>query len=89
MTVQMTNNRVNKPNMSDQETRELHFPADVVSGVENRLQYTEFETAEEYITFVVTEVLYHTETTVDNADIDPVDEEIVRDQLRALGYLKE
>ena len=74
--------------MTEQETREIHLPTDVVARVENRLQYTEFETAEEYVTFVVTEVLYHTETTGDD-DIDPVDEEVVRDQLRALGYLKE
>lgn len=73
--------------MTEQKTRELHLPADVVSRVEDRLQYTEFETPEEYIAFVVAEVLYHTETTAENDDVEPVDKEIVRDQLRSLGYL--
>lgn len=75
--------------MTEQKTRELHLPTDVVSRVEDRLQYTRFETAEEYIAFVVTDVLYHTETTADNDDTEPVGEEIVRDQLRSLGYLNE
>lgn len=75
--------------MTNQETRELHLPADVVSRVDDRLPYTEFETAEEYIAFIVTEVLYHTTDTAANDDIEPVDEEIVRDQLQALGYLTE
>ena len=73
--------------MTEKETRGLHLPTDVVSRIEDRLQYTKFETAEDYIAFVVTEVLYHTETKADNDDIEPVDEEIVLDQLRSLGYL--
>ena len=75
--------------MTEQETQEVHLPTEVVSRVEDRLPYTTFETTEEYIEFVVTEVLYHTEMSADNNDIEPVNEEIVRDQLRSLGYLNE
>lgn len=74
--------------MTEEETQKIDLPTEIVSQVENRLHYTNFETTEDYITYVLTEVLHHIETTSDD-DNKPVDEEAVHEQLRALGYLGE
>lgn len=56
---------------------------EIVEACENRIRGTEFDSAEEYIAFIVTEVVFlddiKTRETRDNEDPE--------DQLRALGYL--
>lgn len=71
------------------ETREVVLPAEIVSRVENRLPRTEWETPEEYITYVMEEVLYHVEAETDEDEFEPVDEQEVKDRLESLGYLTE
>ncbi len=76
--------------MSDTDTTTyVELPTDVVTRVEDRLSRTEWETPDEYITYVVKEVLSQVETELGAADNDDVTEEEVRSRLKDLGYLNE
>lgn len=72
---------------SAETTRTVELPDRVVERVERRLQRTEWDTPEEYITYVMEEVLYQVEQETDEDDIDEVNEEEVKDRLKSLGYL--
>lgn len=74
--------------MSDQEAqRAVDLPERVAERVEARLQFTEFDSVDEYVTFVVEEVLYAVEEAADE-DLEAVDEAEVRSRLESLGYLE-
>lgn len=74
--------------MSDQEAqRAVELPERVAERVEARLQFTEFDSVDEYVTFVVEEVLYAVEEAADE-DLEAVDEAEVRSRLESLGYLE-
>ena len=76
--------------MSDTDTTTyVELPTDVVTRVEDRLSRTEWETPDEYITYVVKEVLSQVETELGSADNDDVTEKEVRSRLKDLGYLNE
>jgi len=78
--------------MSEQEgTTAVELRADLVERVEARLPRTEFDSAAAYIDHVLGDVLAHVEaTTADDDDaVEAIDEEAVREQLRALGYADE
>jgi hypothetical protein len=76
--------------MSDTDTTTyVELPTDVVTRVEDRLSRTEWETPDEYITYVVKEVLSQVETELGSADNDDITEEEVRSRLKDLGYLNE
>ena len=76
--------------MSDTDTTTyVELPTDVVTRVEDRLSRTEWETPDEYITYVVKEVLSQVETELGAADNDDVTEKEVRSRLKDLGYLNE
>lgn len=70
-------------------TRSVELPERIVSRVENRLPRTEWNDPEEYITYVLEEVLYRVEKETEDDDFEPVDEEEVKDRLKSLGYLNE
>lgn len=71
------------------EQREaVELPDRIVSRIEKRLPRTEFDSAAEYVTFVMEEVLYRVEQETDD-DFEPVAEAEVRDRLESLGYLQE
>lgn len=71
--------------------RETHqtveLPDELLSRVEQRLPRTEFDAADEYIAFVVEEVLYRVEAETEDDDFEPVDEREIKDRLQSLGYL--
>jgi len=69
-----------------EETQTVELPSEVIERIERRVQYTEFESASDYITYTLEEVLYHVEE-VDLSEVDSVDEEQVQDRLKDLGYL--
>lgn len=69
--------------------RQLDLPERIVSRIEDRLPRTEFDTPEEYITFVLEEVLYRVEEETEGDDFEPVDEDEVKSRLKSLGYLNE
>lgn len=76
--------------MSDQEgTKALDLGEEIVSRVEGRLSRTEFDTVEEYVTYVLEEVLSQVEADTEDEDFQAVDEAQVKDRLRSLGYLNE
>lgn len=74
---------------SHEETRTVELPKRVVDRVEDRLPRTEWDDPEEYITYVMDEVLYHVEKETEDDDFEPVDEEEVKSRLKSLGYLDE
>ncbi|MFB6095431.1 MAG: hypothetical protein ABEJ71_03135 [Halodesulfurarchaeum sp.] len=74
---------------SQEETVSLDIPKRIVDRVEDRLPRTEWDEPEEYITYVLEEVLYRVEKETEDDDFEPVDEEEVKDRLKSLGYLNE
>lgn len=70
------------------DRRSLDLPAEIVERVEHRLPRTDFDTPEEYVTYVMREVLYYVEEETDEG-FEAVDEADVKDRLRSLGYLNE
>lgn len=72
-----------------ENTQSLELPKRIVERVENRIPRTEWDTPEEYITFVLEEVLYRVEQETDDEEFEPVDEEEVKERLKSLGYLNE
>lgn len=75
--------------MSHEQTQSLELPERIVSRVEARLPRTEFDTPEEYVTYVMEEVLYRVEKETEDDDFEAVDEDEVKDRLKSLGYLNE
>lgn len=75
--------------MTREETRTVELPERIVDRVEERVPRTEFDSAAEYITYVMEEVLYRVEQETDDEDFEPVDEEEVKNRLKSLGYLNE
>lgn len=65
------------------------MPRHVVDRVRDRLPRTEWDSPEEYMTFVMEEVLYRVEQETEDDDFEPVNEEEVKDRLKSLGYLNE
>ena len=72
-----------------EESKSVELPSRIVERVESRLPRTEWGDPEEYITFVLEEVLYHVEQETEDDDFESVDEEEVKDRLKSLGYLNE
>ena len=73
----------------EEATKTVDLPARIVDRVEARLPRTEWETPEEYITYVMEEVLYQVEQETEDDDFEEVDEDEVKDRLKSLGYLNE
>lgn len=73
----------------NEETEPLAIPTRIVDRVEDRLPRTEWDRPEEYITFVMEEVLYKVEQETTDDDFEPVDEDEVKERLKSLGYLNE
>lgn len=71
--------------MTDEQTRTIELPERTVSRVEDRLPGTEFTSPDDYVAFVVAEVLHSTDPS--DAAVD-VDEQQVKDRLESLGYLE-
>jgi len=69
-----------------EERRALSLPAELYSRIEERVRATGFSSAEEYVVFVLEEVLKEGEETEERA-FSKEDEEEVKKRLKALGYL--
>ena len=74
---------------SHEETRTVELPRRIVDRIEARLPRTEWDEPEEYITYVMEEVLYRVEKETADDDFEPVDEQEVKSRLESLGYLNE
>jgi predicted aldo/keto reductase-like oxidoreductase len=76
--------------MATEETvRSVELSEDVLERVEARLSRTEWDEVDEYVEFVLEEVLTQVETTTEDGTVDAVDESEVKGRLESLGYLNE
>lgn len=71
------------------EKRTIELPPGIISQIENRVKYTEFEDVNTYITHLLKEVLYQIERESDLSGANEIDEQQVEDRLKSLGYLNE
>lgn len=69
-------------------TAAVELPSETVSRVEARLDRSEFDTVDGYVTFVVREVLARVEDATDAENVETVDKREVETRLEALGYLE-
>lgn len=70
-----------------EDTQSVNIPKRIVERVEKRLPRTEWDEPEEYITYVLEEVLYRVEKETEDDDFEAVDQQEVEDRLKSLGYL--
>lgn len=69
-----------------EDTRNVDLPDSLAARIEERLPASDFDSVDEYVTFVVDEVLNTVETEREQSEAD---EEEVQDRLRSLGYVDE
>ena len=69
---------------NEEEKRELLLPVGLYQKIENRVESSEFNSVNEYVEFVLEEVLRENEETV---TLTERDEEEVKKRLKDLGYL--
>ncbi len=67
------------------EFGEIKVPKDIIRKIEERIKDTEFKSVEEYVTFVLEEVIRDEEEPEEVFSEE--DEKTVKERLRALGYL--
>lgn len=70
------------------ESKSVTISASLFERVENRVNRTDFESPDEYVTFVLEEVLHSVESADDEEQVE-IDEAEVKNRLRSLGYLDE
>lgn len=63
----------------------VQIPDEVINQLNTRLRRTEFDSVDEYITFVLEEVLAHMDEVED--DFSETDKSEVEDRLKSLGYI--
>ncbi len=68
-----------------EKNKAVFLPADLYSRIEQRARATNFGSVEEYVTFVLEEVLKEED---DEAVFSEEEEEEVKKRLRDLGYLE-
>lgn len=68
-------------------TVSVDLPERIITRIEKRLPRTEWDTPEEYLTYVMEEILYHVEQETEDDDFEPIGEEELKSRLTALGYL--
>lgn len=78
----------NDPAGVEREVTTVPLPSELADRIERRLPRSEFDTVEEYVTFVLEEVLVRVEDATDDDSSTTVDQEEVETRLEALGYLE-
>jgi Arc/MetJ-type ribon-helix-helix transcriptional regulator len=71
----------------EDHTAQIELPESLVERVQSRLDRTEFETADEYVEFVLEETLARVEAATDDSPTDVAEDEI-QSRLESLGYLE-
>ena len=69
----------------EKDGKAVYLPAELYDRVKERAEATDFESIEEYVTFVLQEVLKEEEP--EETAMDSEQEKEVKKRLRALGYL--
>lgn len=77
------------PSSTEPETRTVALPAATVERIESRLPGTTFESADEYVRYVIEEALTNVETSDGAVERNPTDRDDVERRLRSLGYLED
>lgn len=67
----------------------VNVPERIVSRVDDRLPRSGFDSRDEYVAFVLEEVLYQVESRTEDESYDSTQEEEVTERLQSLGYLNE
>lgn len=67
------------------QKKNVAIPAELYTQIEERIKGTEFASVEEYIIFVLEEVLKEEDESEDI--LTPEEEEQVKERLKGLGYL--
>ena len=75
-----------RPDPRETGTTTVELPAPLVSRVDARLDRTNYDSAGEYVAFVLEETLARVEAETDDETVD-VDQSEVQDRLESLGYL--
>ena len=68
------------------EEVEVKIPKEIYEKIRERIKDTEFKSVDEYVTYVLQEVLASLEEEEENV-FSEEEEEKVKERLRALGYL--
>ena len=71
-----------------EENKAVFLPAVLYGRIEERVRATEFSSVEEYVTFVLEEILREEESGEEEPTFSEAEEEEVKKRLRALGYLE-
>lgn len=66
--------------------RTVKIPENIYEKIQERIKDTEFKSVDEYVTYVLQEVLASLEEEEENVFTEE-EEEKVKERLRALGYL--
>lgn len=75
--------------MTEEEGKKaVLLPAELYGRIEERVRATEFESVEEYVTYVMEEILREDEGEGEEPAFSEAEEEEVKKRLRALGYLE-
>lgn len=72
----------------DEEARQITLPDRIASRVEARLPRTSFETTDEYVAYVLEEVLARVDDATGGEEYESVDEREVESRLKSLGYME-
>jgi len=71
----------------EEEKRALFLPAELYSRIEERVKSTEFGSVDEYVLFVLEEVLKEEGEEEEERAFSKEEEEEVKKRLKALGYI--
>ncbi|QIB73941.1 hypothetical protein G3I44_06325 [Halogeometricum borinquense] len=73
--------------LSESDTREVSLPVHILDRIEGRLPRSNFDTSDEYVAYVLEEVLSRVEDASDD-EYESVDEREVESRLKSLGYME-
>lgn len=73
--------------MMSEEYSEIRIKKDLIDRIQKHIQGTEFSSVEEYVMFVLEEVIKETDEDEHQEVFSEEDEVKVKERLRALGYL--
>lgn len=73
--------------MKDEEKKAVFLPAEIYYRIEERTRDTEFDSVEDYVTFVMEEILKE-EKNEEESTFSEEEEEEIKKRLKALGYLE-
>jgi len=85
----MTNKEQTTTSPATGPAKSIELPERIVERVEKRLPRTEWDKPDEYIAYVMEELLYRVEKETEDDDFEEVNEAEVKDRLKSLGYLEE